>query len=68
MEEAPKFVKTDDACIVTVETSQLLCMELFTGYPPLGRFAVREMRWTIAVGVVKSAEKKRGAAKIVKTK
>ncbi|TJX40031.1 hypothetical protein E8P77_32770, partial [Soehngenia saccharolytica] len=27
-------------------------------YPPLGRFAVRDMRQTVAVGVIKSVEKK----------
>ncbi|ORY59883.1 hypothetical protein BCR35DRAFT_270961, partial [Leucosporidium creatinivorum] len=29
-------------------------------YPPLGRFAVRDMRQTVAVGVVKSVEKTDG--------
>jgi hypothetical protein len=29
----------------------------FTQYPPLGRFAVRDMRQTVAVGVIKSVEK-----------
>ncbi|KAL0436463.1 UNVERIFIED_CONTAM: Elongation factor 1-alpha [Sesamum radiatum] len=30
----------------------------FLEYPPLGRFAVRDMRQTVAVGVIKSVEKK----------
>merc|ERR1711957_990370 len=30
------------------------CVESFTEYPPLGRFAVRDMRQTVAVGVIKS--------------
>ena len=29
-------------------------------YPPLGRFAVRDMRQTVAVGVIKSVEKSEG--------
>jgi hypothetical protein len=29
----------------------------FVQYPPLGRFAVRDMRQTVAVGVIKSVEK-----------
>ncbi len=33
-------------------------METFTAYPPLGRFAVRDMRQTVAVGVVKEVTKK----------
>ena len=30
-----------------------MCVEAFTEYPPLGRFAVRDMRQTVAVGVIK---------------
>lgn len=32
--------------------------EIFSEYPPLGRFAVRDMKNTVAVGVIKKAEKK----------
>jgi elongation factor 1-alpha len=35
-----------------------MCVEKFTEYPPLGRFAVRDMRQTVAVGVIKDVEKK----------
>jgi len=31
-----------------------MCVEAFSEYPPLGRFAVRDMRKTVAVGVIKS--------------
>jgi len=37
-----------------------MCVESFSTYPPLGRFAVRDMRQTVAVGVVKSVEKTAG--------
>jgi len=37
--------------------SKPMCVEAFTNYPPLGRFAVRDMRQTVAVGVIKSVEK-----------
>ena len=37
-----------------------MCVESFTDYPPLGRFAVRDMRQTVAVGVVKGVEKSTG--------
>lgn len=30
-----------------------MCVESFQEYPPLGRFAVRDMRQTVAVGVIK---------------
>jgi elongation factor 1-alpha len=33
-------------------------VESFSDYPPLGRFAVRDMRQTVAVGVIKSVTKK----------
>jgi len=58
MEESPKFVKTGDACMVNMEPSKPMCVESFQEYPPLGRFAVRDMRQTVAVGVIKSVEKK----------
>lgn len=35
-----------------------LCVEKFADYPPLGRFAVRDLHQTVAVGVIKSVEKK----------
>merc|ERR1711957_722413 len=54
LEDNPKFVKTGDACIVKPEPTKPLCVESFTDYPPLGRFAVRDMRQTVAVGVIKS--------------
>ena len=34
-----------------------MCVEAFSDYPPLGRFAVRDMRQTVAVGVIKSVVK-----------
>jgi len=44
-----------------------MCVESFQEYPPLGRFAVRDMRQTVAVGVIKSVEKTdRSAGKTTK--
>jgi len=54
LEDNPKFVKTGDACIVKMEPTKPLCVESFTEFPPLGRFAVRDMRQTVAVGVIKT--------------
>ena len=53
IEENPKSIKNGDASIVKLEPSKPLCVEAFTEYPPLGRFAVRDMRQTVAVGVIK---------------
>lgn len=57
MEASPKFVKSGDACIVKLIPSKPMCVESYNEYPPLGRFAVRDMRQTVAVGVIKSVEK-----------
>ncbi len=55
-----------DAAYVRMVPTKPMCVEPFTSYPPLGRFAVRDMRQTVAVGVIKSVEKKEGAGKVTK--
>merc|ERR1711879_125824 len=40
--------------------SKPMCVEPFSQYAPLGRFAVRDMRQTVAVGVIKKVEKLEG--------
>merc|ERR1712107_601018 len=57
-EENPKFIKSGDAAIVTLIPSKPMCVEAFSDYPPLGRFAVRDMRQTVAVGVIKATTPK----------
>merc|ERR1711922_121494 len=48
-EENPKFIKSGDAGIVRLVPSKPMCVEPFVEFPPLGRFAVRDMRQTVAV-------------------
>ena len=55
-EDAPKFIKSGDAAIVKLLPSKPMCVEPFAEFPPLGRFAVRDMRQTVAVGVIKVLE------------
>lgn len=56
-----------DAAIVKMIPSKPMCVETFTEYPPLGRFAVRDMRQTVAVGVIKQVTKTdKGAGKVTK--
>jgi len=43
-----------------------MCVESYNEYPPLGRFAVRDMRQTVAVGVIKSVEKTDGRVERVR--
>merc|ERR1712093_888057 len=57
LEENPKFIKSGDAAMVEMIPTKPMCVESFNEYPPLGRFAVRDMRQTVAVGVIKSVEK-----------
>ncbi|KAF5852146.1 hypothetical protein GGP41_000879 [Bipolaris sorokiniana] len=66
VENSPKFIKSGDAAIVKMVPSKPMCVEAFTDYPPLGRFAVRDMRQTVAVGVIKSVVKVDKAGKVTK--
>merc|ERR1711871_1017729 len=61
MEDFPKKVKSGDAAIAKMTPSKPMCVEAFSAYPPLGRFAVRDMRQTVAVGVIKAVEKSDGS-------
>merc|ERR1712087_493887 len=67
IEDFPKKVKSGDAAIVKMTPSKPMCVEAFSSYPPLGRFAVRDMRQTVAVGVIKSVEKSDGTGKMTKS-
>jgi len=58
IEKDPKSVKSGEAVIVNMVPSKPMCVETFTEYPPLGRFAVRDMRQTVAVGIIKGVVKK----------
>jgi len=58
LEDNPKFLKSGQAGIVEMVPSKPLCVESYAEYPPLGRFAVRDMRKTVAVGVIKSVMRK----------
>merc|ERR1712179_503242 len=65
-EDAPKFIKSGDAAIVKLLPSKPMCVEPFAEFTPLGRFAVRDMRQTVAVGVIKATTPKEVAGKATK--
>jgi elongation factor 1-alpha len=58
IESEPKDVKNQEAAIVNMVPQKQMVVETFAQYPPLGRFAVRDMKQTVAVGVIKLVEKK----------
>lgn len=58
VEENPKAIKSGDAAIINLIPSKPMCVESFSDFPPLGRFAVRDMRQTVAVGVIKGVQHK----------
>jgi len=60
LEDNPANVKSGDAAIVEMVPQKPMCVEAFSDYAPLGRFAVRDMRQTVAVGVIKSVKKREG--------
>lgn len=63
LEAEPKFVKTGDAAMIELKPSKPMSCEVFSEYPPLGRFAVRDMKQTVAVGVIKATNRKATATK-----
>jgi elongation factor 1-alpha len=67
LEDNPPHVKSGDAAIVEMVPSKPMCCESFSNYAPLGRFAVRDMKQTVAVGVIKSVNRKEaGSGKVTK--
>ncbi|CAI9105148.1 OLC1v1004007C1 [Oldenlandia corymbosa var. corymbosa] len=58
LEKEPKFLKNGDVGMVKMVPTKPMVVENFSEYLPLGRFAVRDMRQTVAVGVITDVEKK----------
>jgi len=58
MEEEPPFIKSGDAAMIELIPQKPMVVESFSQYPPLGRFAVRDMKQTVAVGVIKETTRK----------
>jgi elongation factor 1-alpha len=67
IEEEPKFIKSGEAALVRMVPQKPMCVEQFNQYPPLGRFAVRDMKQTVAVGVIKEVIKKEQKGTVTKS-
>jgi elongation factor 1-alpha len=65
VEDNPEFIKSGDAAIVELIPTKAMTVETFSEYPPLGRFAVRDMKQTVAVGVIKTVTKKEDGPAVV---
>ncbi len=52
VEQNPQFIKMGDAAIVRFKPIKPLVVEKYSEFPPLGRFAMRDMGKTIGIGVV----------------
>ena len=65
-EENPQCIKSQDAALVELTPTKPMVVETFATYAPLGRFAVRDMRQTVAVGVIKEITRKQQTGKTTK--
>ncbi len=52
LEENPKFLKTGDVAIVKIVPTKPMVIEKASEFPPLGRFAIRDMGMTVGAGLV----------------
>ena len=52
MQKNPDFLKSGDVAIVKIKPLKPVVVEKFSEFPPLGRFAIRDMGQTVASGVV----------------
>lgn len=55
-EDHPKAPKTGDA--IHMVPSKAMCAETFSECPPLGHLAMRDMKQTVVIGVIKAVDKK----------
>lgn len=67
LEEFPADIKTGDASLCVLKPTKPMVVETFTEYAPLGRFAVRDMKQTVAVGVIKTVTKGESSGKTTKS-
>merc|ERR1712156_712590 len=65
-EDEPQFIKSQDAAMVEIKPTKPMVVETFSTYAPLGRFAVRDSKQTVAVGVIKEITRKQHTGKTTK--
>ncbi|XP_012670547.1 elongation factor 1-alpha-like [Clupea harengus] len=57
IEDRPQQLRSGDAATIKLVPNRPMCVESFFQFPALGRFACRDLKQTVAVGVIKSVEK-----------
>merc|ERR1711998_410500 len=55
-DDKPLVLKKNQACYACMVPTKAMTVEPFSKFPPLGRFAIRDMRRTVAVGVIKATQ------------
>lgn len=55
-EEKKLVLKKNQACMAVMVPQKEMCAEAYSDYAPLGRFAIRDMRRTVAVGIIKKCQ------------
>ena len=58
LQKNPDFIKTGDVAVIKVRPLKPIVLEKYSEFPPLGRFAIRDMGATVAAGVVLEIQKK----------
>jgi len=59
--ENKDILKTGDAAVIKIQPLKPIVVEKFQDFPPLGRFAIRDMGQTVAAGVVLEVKAKAAA-------
>ena len=68
LEADPSSIMNGDSALFLGVSTKLLCFETFMEYLPLVRLAVRDMKQTVAVSVIKAVTPKQAATATVKKK
>lgn len=58
VEEKPAYLKEGDGAVVRLRPLRPVSLETYAEFPPLGRFAIRDMGTTIAAGIIKEITEK----------
>jgi elongation factor 1-alpha len=51
-EKNPETIKTGDVALVKIKPTKPICVEKYSDFPQLGRFAIRDMGETVGAGII----------------